>query len=102
MTSHGVELDVGFSMTGTWCSGRASRRLGRNSATALVRMVRRRMTMRLLMCVFLLTAVSCAGAPKTTSEQMALERQANATIASMTAKDPSLPGVLNTSVAYAV
>ena len=58
--------------------------------------------MRLLMCVFMLMAVACGGAPKTPSERASLERDADAALQTMLTKDPSLRALLDTSAGYVV
>ncbi|MBX3155053.1 MAG: lipid-binding SYLF domain-containing protein [Deltaproteobacteria bacterium] len=45
---------------------------------------------------------ACATAPRTASEQQSLIEQAQATLAQMLAKDPSLHTIVNASVGYAV
>lgn len=52
--------------------------------------------------VLCLSVAACASTPKTASERRTLESRADATIAEMTAKDPGLRGVLDSSYAYAV
>jgi lipid-binding SYLF domain-containing protein len=47
-------------------------------------------------------AVGCATAPKSSGEQQALTNQANATLASMTTRDPGLHDLLARSAGYAV
>jgi len=58
--------------------------------------------MKLATTLIVLGAMACGGAPKTASERTSLEQNAQATLTQMTAKDPSLQGLLDMSAGYAV
>lgn len=55
-----------------------------------------------VMCAVVIAAAGCATAPKTQGERSSLERDANATLASMRARDMGLDSMLNRSAGYAV
>lgn len=52
--------------------------------------------------LIVLGAVACGGAPKTASDKVTLDQNAQATLQQMTNKDPSLRPMLNTAAGYAV
>ncbi len=57
---------------------------------------------QIILSFITLAFVACAGTPKTASERDTAYRQADATLASMRTKDPSLDPVLRSAAGYAV
>jgi lipid-binding SYLF domain-containing protein len=61
-----------------------------------------RSVINLMLSALVLGFVSCATAPKTTSERTALVQQARSTLNAMRSRDPGLQSVLDGSAGYAV
>lgn len=60
------------------------------------------MLMKSTAVAMLVLGAACGGAPKTATERINLEQSAQATLAQMQARDPTLPGLLEEAHAYAV
>jgi lipid-binding SYLF domain-containing protein len=63
---------------------------------------RKELTMTRIISIALLVVTACATAPKTVGDQQALERQAAATLQTMTQRAPGLDQTLRSAAGYAV